>query len=186
MAQTKKKYIESHWLVFILKGAAAVLLGAFTMFAMIGHRELLIMVALALLILGAVEVFNVFHRRKNQHDFGFALAIALVEIGTAIALFFTQGHENIVSSTVVLAIYTLLRGAAEILTGINSLTDKTDKFMWIAAGIVGAVVGFLIFTFPAEDNTTFIRIFGGYMMIFGLTDVMFGVHARSALMAKKK
>lgn len=187
MARTKRKYIESHWLVFILKGAAALLLGAFALFVTLSdHRNLLVIVAIALLAFGVVEIFNIFHRRRNQRDWGFALAIAIAEIGTACALFFTKDHDTIVSSTVVLAVYTLLRGLSEIIIGFKSLTDKIDRFMWIAAGIVGVVVAFIIFTYPAGDNSTFVQIFGGYMMVFGLTDVMFGIHARNMLAASKK
>jgi uncharacterized membrane protein HdeD (DUF308 family) len=182
MAKTKRKYIESHWLIFAIKGAAAFLLGAFALFTTITDpRNLILIIAIALIILGLTETFNIIHRRHRQHDWGLALIIALIELATAAALLYTKNLDNIVASTVIVAAYTVLRGLFEIFIGIKSLTDKTDKFMWIVCGIVGTILGIIIFSYPAADNTTFIKIFGTYMMIFGLTDLIFAVHSKNEL-----
>jgi len=37
--------------------------------------------------------------------------------------------------------YTIVRGVLEIMIGLKSVDDKTDKFIWILLGICGAIMG---------------------------------------------
>ena len=89
--KSKKKYIESHWLIFGLQGVVALLFGWYVMFTGITDIPALIaVVGCTLLALGIVETFNLLHRKRMQYNWGLPLAIALIEIVVAILLLFTM------------------------------------------------------------------------------------------------
>jgi uncharacterized membrane protein HdeD (DUF308 family) len=182
MAKTKRKYTESHWLVFAIEGIVAFLLGMFLLFtAIVTPATLIFIVAIALIVFSFIGVLNVVYRRRRQHDWWLVLIVAFIQLVTAIALIYTKDHDNIVASTVIIAIYAILRGLFEMIIGVKSLTDNTDKFMWVVCGLIGIILGIIIFAYPAVDDTTFIKFFGTYTMIFGLTDLIFAVHSRNEI-----
>jgi uncharacterized membrane protein HdeD (DUF308 family) len=178
---TKKKYIESHWLVFALKGLFALLFGYFIMFTNIRTFFALVMVVgWTLIALGLVEAFNILYRKPRHHNWGLSLAIALIELGIGIGLVVAADAEAWIVLVVVGA-YTIIRGFFDITLGIKGLTDKTDKFMWIICGMFGAILGFAILGDAGESNMNFLRIFGTYMMIFGVTNLIFAIHSKNLL-----
>ena len=193
MSKTKRKYIESHWLIFALQGILGLLFGWYIMFTNVEDiPSMMIIIACVLLGFGIIETFNILHRKRRQHDWGLTLAIAVIEVGIAAALYFTKDHNAVVGLTI-LAGYTLLRGFFEILIAARGLTDPTDKFIWTVAGMCGIILGFVIFNAGHLSESTFIQIFGTYMMVLGLTNVVYGVHsknekieAKSARCAKSK
>jgi uncharacterized membrane protein HdeD (DUF308 family) len=182
MPTTKRKYIESHWLVFALQGVLGLIFGWYVMFTEVTDiSSLMLIIAAALLCFGIIEACNIIYRRRRQHDWGLVLAIAIIEIGVAAALFFTRNIEEVaVVSLTILAGYTLLRGFFEILIAAKSLTDATDKFIWIIAGMCGVILGFIIFNAGHLATTTFIQIFGTYMMVLGLANLVYGIHNKSS------
>ena len=46
-------------------------------------------------------------------------------------------------------------------------------------GICGAVMGIVILNTGGFEITTFIRFFGAYILIVGITSLIYGVHNRS-------
>jgi uncharacterized membrane protein HdeD (DUF308 family) len=182
-AKIPKSYIESHWLVFSLKGVIALLLGWFIMFTnMDSFFSLVMIVGWTLILLGAVEVFNVVNRRYRQRDWGLSLSVAIIELGVGLSVVVLADVEPWIILMIVGG-YTILRGFFEVAIGMRGLTDKTDKFMWVVCGIFGAVTGFAIFTDQKNllSETNFLRIFGTYMMVFGVTNLIFSIHSKNAL-----
>ena len=179
--QTKKKYIESHWLVFALKGLFALLFGYFIMFTNIDSFFTLVMiVGWTLVVLGLVEVFNILYRRTRHHNWWLSLVIAIIELGVGVSLILNADAEAWIILVIVGA-YTIIRGFFDITIGIKGLTDKTDKFMWIVCGMFGAVIGFALLADTGKSNTTFLSIFGTYMMVFGITNLIFSIHSKNLL-----
>ena len=182
---TKRKYIDSHWLVFALHGVIGLVFGLYiigaslqvtTMNSMITSEMLVNIVAIALLTLGVVELLNMFYRARKQETWGLSVVVAFLEIAAAFGLLFTQG-QDIVWHLAIIASYTVLRGVFEILIGLRAVDDMTDKFIWIVCGICGVVLGFVILNSGHFSNaTTFLQFFGAYMMVFGLGNLIYGVH----------
>ena len=177
----KKKYTESHWLVFGLQGLVALIFGWYIMFTDITDiSALIIIVGYTLLGLGIIEILNAVMRRHRQHAWGLSLSIAIIEIAVAISLLLIHNLSIPVLLSIV-AGYTILRGIFEVLIGTRSLSDPTDKFLWIITGMFGMVLGFVILNSGNLDiaNVTFVKIFGTYMMVFGLTNLIFAVHVKN-------
>lgn len=183
----KKKYIESHWLVFAFQGLVGLLFGWYVMFT--GVKDTTSLVAVAgstLLALGIVDCVNILHRKKANYTWGVNLVLAILELAVALSLLFTLNQEA-TWHLVTIAAYTLFRGVFEIVLGAKSVTDPTDKFMWTVCGICGCIIAFVIFNSGSNANiTTFIKVFGTYMMIYGITNLIYGVHNKNELQEAKE
>lgn len=138
---------------------------------------LITVVGCTLLGLGIIEMFNVIYRSRMQHTWLMNLAIAIIEICVAFLLLFTV-NLGVALQLTIIAVYTLTRGIFEILIGLKSVDDSTDKFIWIVCGICGAILGFVVFNSGNFSTTAFLQFFGTYMMIFGVANLIYGVHNR--------
>lgn len=176
----KRRYVDSHWLIFAFEGVIALLFGWFALFTNLADTGALVSIVGSLLLgLGIIELFNLLRRAHLNETWGFTLVSALIEIATAFALLFTS-DQNAVWHLALIAGYTVVRGIFEILIGLKAVDDITDKFIWIITGICGAVMGFVILNSgeaTVENNApTFIKFFGAYMMLYGLANLIYGVH----------
>ncbi len=198
MATTKRKYIESHWLVFGVKGALASIAGLCLILSFAEVDLVTRMVGCFMLGLGIMELLNVFHRKRKQHGWGIPLAVSIVELFVAFTLLFAAVPEFILNlfpganyadiqggvlafRVVVLAIYTLYASVSSIFIAFTSFTNKTDRFIWLMEGMFGAIIAFAMMGENGIDANTHLRIFGVYLLVKGLTDLIFGVHSKEQL-----
>ena len=173
---TKLKYIDSHWGIFALQGIIALLFGWFALFTSSNDIQTLVIIAGSVLAsLGIVELINLLIRTRTRNTWGLSLLMAVFEIAAALSLLFTF-EQNVAWHLTVIAIYTITRGIFEIILGLRSIDDLTDKFSWILAGICGCIMGIVIFNAGKMGTTPFIKYFGSYMMIFGIVNLIYAVH----------
>lgn len=174
----KQSYIDSHWLVFIFQGIISLLFGWYIMFTpSVDISTLITVVGTTLLALGIIEMFNVIYRSRVQRTWKLNLTIAIIEVCVAFLLLFTV-NLGTTFQLIVIASYTLARGIFEILIGLKSIDDSTDKFIWLVCGVCGAVLAFVVFNSGHFSTTAFLQFFGAYMTIFGLSNLIYGVHNR--------
>lgn len=173
---TKLKYIDSHWGIFALQGIVALLFGWFALFTGSSDLQtLIIIVGSVLLSLGVIELINLLIRTRTRNTWGISLIMAILEIGAALSLLFTY-EQNAAWHLVVIASYTILRGLFEIILGLHSIDDTTDKFSWVLAGICGCIMGIVILNTGHLGTTHFIKYFGSYMMVFGIVNLIYAMH----------
>ena len=180
MTQKKKsKYIESHWLVFGFQGLIGLLFGWFIMFTGITQTSALVAtVASAILAIGIVDLFNLLHRSRTMRNWGFTLILAILDIAISLTLLLTI-NQNPVWALGLIAGYTIFRGLFEVFVGLKSLTDPTDRFIWVVCGICGIILGFVVLNSGHMETNTFIKIFGTYLMIYGISNLIYGVHNKN-------
>ncbi|MBR0402927.1 DUF308 domain-containing protein [Candidatus Saccharibacteria bacterium] len=172
----KKSYVDSHWLVYIFQGIISLLFGWYIMFTPSTDINMLVaIVGTVLLGLGIIEMFNVIYRAHMQHTWVLNLTIAVIEICVAFLLLFTLGQGTALQLTIIAA-YTLARGIFEILISLKSIDDLTDKFIWMVCGVCGAILGFVVFNAGNFSTNAFLQFFGTYMMIFGVSNLIYGAH----------
>lgn len=173
---TKLKYIDSHWGIFALQGIVALLFGWFALFTSSSDiQTLVIVVGSVLLSLGIIELLNLLARTRTKNTWGVSLVMAILEISAGLALLFTY-EQNVAWHLVVIAAYTILRGIFEIILGLRSIDDLTDKFIWILAGICACIMGVVILNTGHLGTIPFIKYFGSYMMVFGVVNLIYSVH----------
>ena len=187
MSTKRRKYIESHWLVFAVKGGIALIAGLLlTLSNKSDTTYLAKMVGFAMAGLGVMEIFNTINRKRLEHNWGMSLAIGVVELIIAICMLFTLNtglHEgwNVLTRISLLSFYMLASSVLSIAIGFTCFKDDTDKFMWIVEGMVGAILAFVALGGSGLSDTTHIKLFGTYLMVRGLTDLIFGIHSREEL-----
>lgn len=184
---TKRKYIESHWLVFAIKGAIAMIAGLCMMFtARDDTRYLTQIVSWTMMGLALLEILNVIHRKRRQRTLLIPLIVGIIELITGASLMLTIDYNasvdgNIAARILILSAYALYASLCSIIVGFRSFDNLTDRFIWVVDGIVGCILAFIMFADNGLSATTHIKIFGTFLMVKGLTDLFFGVHSRDEM-----
>lgn len=179
MASINRRFIDKHWFVFVLRGGLAVVFGFLVLFGgLINLSSVVSMLVVFLLLMGIIDATGALYNSMKKHGWINSVFDALIDVAAAICLlFFAQ--DNFVACTLILAIYTLVSGLVDIFHGFLSTVDPTDRFIRILAGIIGAVIGFVIINAGGFELMTFVRFFGAYLLIVGVSSMVYGVHNRS-------
>ena len=56
------------------------------------------------------------------------------------------------------------------------MDDLTDRFIWVLTGISGCIIGIVVVNAGHLGNLPFIKYFGSYMMIFGISNLIYAIH----------
>ena len=179
MAHINRRFIDKHWLMFIVRGIIAVVSGCLIMFVgALGVENIIAMISVLLLLMGIIDAVGALYNSTKKHGWVNSIIDALVDVIAAVALlFFAKG--NIVSSLVIISVYTVVSGVIDIFHGFLSTVDPTDRFIRILAGACGCVIGLVMLNAGNLEMITFIRFFGAYMLIVGVTSMIYGVHNRA-------
>lgn len=178
MAHIKRKYIDSHWLVFVFQGAITLLFGCLTLFTSDNSPASLIpVIGLFLLALAVVEFANSIYRSYNRQGWVVSTAVAVFDAVFSMLLLFTA-DQGMAWQLVLLALYTILRGIFELLIGFHTTVDPTDRFIWALCGLAGIVFGIVIFNSGHLPNVDFVRFFGAYMLILGVCSLIYSFDNR--------
>ncbi|MBR2710138.1 DUF308 domain-containing protein [Candidatus Saccharibacteria bacterium] len=178
MAHINRRFIDKHWLVFVLRGGLATVFGFMALFGALTDLGLTIsVISVFLLGLGIIDAISALYNSNKKHGWVTSVIDALVDIVAALALLFLA-QNDLVAGLVIIAIYTFISGAIDIFHGFLSTVDPTDRFIRILAGILGCIMGLVIINAGYFEVMTFIRFFGAYMLIVGVTSMIYGVHNR--------
>lgn len=189
MAHINRKFIDKHWSVFLLRGLLAAIFGCFILFGgmaeisntiQVNDRTLNVVVVIGvfLLIMGIIDAVGALYSSNKKHGWFNAIVDSAVDIVAAVTLLFFA-NNNIIFSLITLSIYTIISGIIDVFHGFLSTVDPTDRFIRVLAGVCGCVIGVTIFNSGSFEITTFLRFFGAYMLIVGVTSLIYGVHNRS-------
>ncbi len=179
MAKINRKFIDRHWLMFIVRGAVATIFGCLALFSgMENISSVMAVLSLFLLAMGIVDTVGALYASTKNRGWFNSIIDALVDIVAALMLLF-YAKGDLVSSLVIISVYTIVSGAIDIFHSILSTVDPTDRFIRVLAGVYGCVIGIVILNTGDYEITTFIRFFGTYMLIVGITSMIYGVHNRS-------
>lgn len=179
MAKINRRYIDKHWVVFIIRGALAAVFGFTALFGMLTDLELVIsVIAVFLLFMGIVDSVSALYASVRKHGWVNSVIDALIDVAAALCLLFFA-RDNLVASLIIVAVYTFVSGIIDIIHGFLSTVDPTDRFIRVLAGVLGCVMGFVILNAGNFEVMTFIRFFGAYMLIVGVTSLIYGVHNRA-------
>ena len=171
MAHINRRYIDKHWLVFIIRGAAAGLFGLYMLFGGMSSIETTVAVmSIFLLALGIVDSVSALYSSTKKRGWINSVIDALVDVVAAVTLLFFA-RADLVMSLIVISVYTIVSGLIDIFHGFLSTV--------VLAGACGCVMGVVIINAGSFELTTFLRFFGAYMLVVGITSSIYGIHNRS-------
>ena len=139
-----------------------------------------------MIALAIIEVVNVAHRSSRQRNWGFPLGLGAVEMAISVALLYTVNPNATLAELLplrlsMLAAYVLAASIITVVMGFRSFDNLTDRFMWVVNGMLGCVLGFVIFNAGNISDVAHIMLFGTYLLINGLTDLFFGIHSKDEM-----
>ena len=179
MAHINRKFIDKHWLMFALRGGLAIIFGFLALFGHLGDlNQVTATLVIFLLVMGVIDAIGALYSSIKKHGWINSVIDALVDVAAAICLLFLT-QNNFAVFTVILAVYTLVSGVIDIFHGFLSTVDPTDRFIRVLAGIIGAVMSFVILNAGPFELMTFVRFFGVYLVVVGVTSMVYGVHNRA-------
>lgn len=179
MAKLNRKYIDKHWMVFIIRGILAGVFGFLLLFSGIAEVENVIAeISIFLLLIGIVDSVSALYNSTKKRGWFNSVIDAGIDVVAAIALLFFA-KSDITTSVIILSVYTIISGVIDIFHGFISTVDPTDRFIRILAGACGCVIGVVILNAGDFEIITFARFFGTYMLIVGATSAIYGVHNRA-------
>ena len=179
MAKINRRYIDKHWLVFLVRGAVAAMFGCFALFrGSVGISDTVAVLGVFLLFMGIIDSVGALYSSSKKHGWINAIVDALVDVVAAVALLFFA-KDDLTNCVIIISVYTIVSGVIDIIHGVVSTVDPTDKFIRTLAGICGCIIGAVILNAGDFEVTTFVRFFGAYMLIVGVTSLIYGVHNRS-------
>ena len=179
MAHINRRFIDKHWLVFAVRGAAAIVFGFLMLFGGFGSLESVIaVVCVFLLAMGVVDSIGALYNSTKKHGWVNSIIDALIDVAAALGLLFLA-RNDLVGSLIIIAVYTFVSGLIDIFHGFLSTVDPTDRFIRVLAGIMGAIMGLVIINAGNFEIMTFVRFFGAYLLVVGVTSMIYGVHNRA-------
>lgn len=179
MAHINRRFIDKHWLVFIIRGTIAVLFGFALLFGGLNNLEAVIAtISVFLLGIGIVDAVSALYSASRKRGWINSVIDALIDVAAAVALLFAA-RNDLVLSLIIIAAYTALSGVIDIVHGFLSTVDPTDRFIRVLAGGLGCIMGAVILNAGNFEVMTFIRFFGAYMLIVGVTSMIYGVHNKA-------
>ena len=179
MAKINRRFIDKHWMVFLVRGGLAAIFGVFALFFGATNLDITIaIISILLLFMGIIDAVGALYCSTKKHGWINAVIDALVDVVAAIALLFVASG-NLANYVVILSVYTIISGVIDIFHGFLSTVDPTDRFIRILVGACGCVIGIVILNAGNFEISTFIRFFGAYMLVVGITSLIYGVHNRA-------
>ncbi|MBQ8156240.1 DUF308 domain-containing protein [Candidatus Saccharibacteria bacterium] len=179
MAHINRRFIDKHWMVYVVRGVLASIFGLVAMFGMMGDLQMMVtLIGVFLLFMGIVDSFSALNAASRRRGWVNSVIDAVIDVAVAMILLLFASTD-IVMSLITIAVYTIISGVIDIFHGFLSTVDPTDRFIRVLAGILGCVMGAVIINAGDFDIMTFIRFFGAYMLVVGVTSMIYGVHNRA-------
>lgn len=178
MAHINRKFIDKHWFVFCLRGMLGIAFGFYALSGQITDLPLtLSVISIFLLTMGIIDSANALYNSIKKHGWLNSVFDSLIDIIAALLLLFVA-NENVTFSLTVIAVYTFISGIIDLVHSFVTVEDMTDRFIRIITGICGCVMGIIIINAGSFEFSTFLRFFGAYMLIVGVTSLIYGIHNR--------
>ena len=94
MAKINRKFIDKHWLMFVLRGGLATVFGFLALFGGLSSLNYAIaIIVIFLLVMGVIDAVGALYNSMKKHGWINSVIDALIDVAAAIALlFFAQGN----------------------------------------------------------------------------------------------
>ena len=179
MAKINRKYIDKHWMVFVVRSLLAGAFGILLLFGGMNQmNNVVVEISIFLLLMGVIDSVGALYNSTKKRGWINSVIDAAVDVIAAVALL-AFANKDLTISVAILSVYAVISGAIDVFHGFMSTVDPTDRFIRILVGVCGCVIGVAILNAGGYEITTFIRFFGTYMLIVGVASAIYGVHNRA-------
>lgn len=177
MFDKSKKLTKQIWWMILLTGIAGTIFGLIALFwPAMTLVTLVYIVAVVVVVGGAVMLFEAISSIKKDRLWWLALALALLNIGVGVYLL----RNPLVAAAVfvvILAIVILGRSIFDLVVA-SYMDKKEGRWLWILTGVLGIIAAVAIVFYPVRSSLAFTWVLGMYALIHGVTTVGFAVQIR--------
>ena len=171
---------EKYWLVSVVRGALSLIAGLVLAFCNTRRlNSLTIFVAVGLSALFIVDLLDIFIRKKAKENILPTIVTAAMEL-ILVNLLFASTFEGLTDKIaygariVCLAIFAIIYSILTIARGFKNHKVGLNRFIFVVDGLVGVAAGIAMLAGHFYEMT-YVLIFGLFLMVDGLTSIIFAV-----------
>jgi uncharacterized membrane protein HdeD (DUF308 family) len=190
--EAAEKSIHGHRILFLVEGAALVLLGLLAIVVpSIASVNLAIVLGWLFLVSGAVGLATTYCARRAP-GFWWSLVSALLAISVGVVLIANKSQdlygglmgwpfENVGPMRLILVLFFLVEGGASIMFAFEHRRQLSGRWAWmLASGVVDiGLASVIIFDLPGTSAWTMGLLVGVNMILGGVALIAMGLHSRT-------
>ncbi len=159
--------LASRWWVLMVRGVAAILFGTLAIVApRISLLALVILWGAYALVDGVFNVIFAIRGATAERSWGWLLFAGVVSIAGGALTFVWPGVTSLLLLAVI-AVWSVLRGSAEIATAIRLRRQIAGEWLLATSGISSLAFGVLLLLFPGAGALALLWMIGAYAILFG-------------------
>jgi len=189
---TVAKSLHDHWILFVVEGAALILLGLMAIvIPSIARANVTVVLGWLFLVSGTLGLATTYWARQAP-GFWWSLVSALLAIVVGVVLIANKSQdlygglmgwpfEKIGPLRLILVLFFLVEGGASIMFAFEHRRQFSGRWAWmLASGVVDIVLAsIIIFDLPGTSAWTMGLLVGINMILGGFALIVMGLHARA-------
>ena len=192
VSETATRPIHDHWILFVVEGAALILLGLLAIIIpSIASANVTVILGWLFLVSGTLGLATTYWARQAP-GFWWSLVSALLAIVVGVVLIANKSQdlygglmgwpfEKIGPLRLILVLFFLIEGGASIMFAFEHRRRLSGRWTWmLASGVVDIVLAsIIIFDLPGTSAWTMGLLVGINMILGGFALIAMGLHARA-------
>jgi len=192
VSETATRPIHDHWILFVVEGAALILLGLLAIIIpSIASANVTVVLGWLFLVSGTLGLATTYWARQAP-GFWWSLVSALLAIVVGVVLIANKSQdlygglmgwpfEKIGPLRLILVLFFLVEGGASIMFAFEHRRQFSGRWAWmLASGVVDIVLAsIIIFDLPGTSAWTMGLLVGINMILGGFALIVMGLHARA-------
>ena len=170
--------LARNWWALVIRGVAGVLFGIGALvWPPAAVAALVLLFGAYALVDGIFNIVAAVRAPREGRRWGWLTFSGLIGIATGLITFFFPGITAL-ALVVLVASWSLVTGAAEIVAAIRLRKQIRHEWLWILSGLLSVAFGVLLLALPAAGAIALAVWIGAYMLVFGALLIAFGLRLR--------
>ena len=170
--------LARNWWALVIRGVAGVLFGIGALvWPPAAVAALVLLFGAYALVDGIFNIVAAVRAPREGHRWGWLMFSGVIGIATGLITFFFPGITAL-ALVVLVASWSVVTGAAEIVAAIRLRKQIRHEWLWILSGLLSVAFGVLLLVLPAAGAVALAVWIGAYMLVFGALLIGFGLRLR--------
>ena len=170
--------LAQNWWALVVRGVAGVLFGIGALvWPPVAVAALVLLFGAYALVDGIFNIVAAVRAPREGRRWGWLMFSGVIGIATGLITFFSPGITAL-ALVVLVASWSVVTGAAEIVAAIRLRKQILHEWLWILSGLLSVAFGVLLLVLPAAGAVALAIWIGAYMLVFGALLIAFGLRLR--------
>jgi uncharacterized membrane protein HdeD (DUF308 family) len=173
----KSSLTKEAWWMILIAGIASAIFGFIAIiWPALTLTTIVYIFAIFVVVTGAFGLFSAFSNIKREPLWWLMLIFAILNMAIGVYLI----KNPLVTAAlfvILLAVFIFAQAIFDLV--IASYAGKGDnKWVWVVAGILGFIAGFVVMFYPISSSVAFVWVLGLYALIRGIAAIAFSISIR--------